>query len=59
MHLYPYGLTKLFNLFSCTLYIGDHNGDVPIVVVSVVVVCRAAAIVVVLAGLVVSVELVL
>ena len=53
MYLYPFGLTNLFNLFSCTLYVGDHNGDVTIVVVSVVVDCRVAAVVVELARLVV------
>ena len=37
----------------------DHDGDVPIFVVGVVVVCRAVVVVVVLAGLVTSVELVL
>ena len=58
MYLYPFGLTNLLNLFSCTLYVGDHNGDVPIVFISVVD-CRAAAVVVVLARLVVSVEQVL
>ena len=59
MYLYPFSLTNLLKLFPCILYVGDHNGDVPIVVISVVVVCRAAVIVVVLVGLVVSVELVL
>ena len=51
----PFGLTNLFKPFSFTLYVRDYNGDVPIVVISVVV-CRA---VVQLAGLVASVELVL
>ena len=50
MYLYPFGLTNLLKLFSCTLYVRDCNGDVP-VVVSVVVVCRVAVMVVVLAGL--------
>ena len=63
MYLYPFGLTSLFKLFSCSLYVGAHNGDVPIVVIGVVV-CRAVvvvvvAVVVVLVGLVVSVEPVL
>ena len=26
MYLYPFGLTNLFKLFSCTLYVMDHNG---------------------------------
>ena len=38
MYLNAFGLTNLFDLFSCTLYVGDHIGDVPIVVV----VCRDA-----------------
>ena len=59
MYLYTFGLTNLFELFSCTLYVRDYNGDVPVVFVIVVVVCRVAVMVVVLAGLVISVELVL
>ena len=53
MYLDAFGLT---NLFSCTLYVGDHNGDVSHVVI---VVCKDAGGVVLLAGLVVAVELVL
>ena len=60
MYLYPFGLTNLFNLSSCSLYVGDHNGDVPSVVINVVVDSGAAAVVVVLVRLVVvSLELVL
>ena len=58
MNLDAFGLTNLFDLFSCTLYVGDHNGDVPLLVV-VIVVCKDAGVVVLFAGLVVAVELVL
>ena len=57
MNLDAFGLTNLFDIFSCTLYVGDHNCNVP--VVTVVVVCLAAAVVVLLIRLVVPVELVL
>ena len=53
----PLALTNHFDLFPCTLYVGDHNSDAPLVVV--VVVCKDAGIVVLLAGLVVTMELVL
>ena len=56
MYLYPFGLTNLFNLFFLYPVCRGHNGDVPIIVV---VDCRAAAVIVVLARLAVSVELVL
>ena len=60
MNLDAFCLTNLFDLFSCTLYVGDHNGDVPLVVVVVVIiVCKDAGVVVLLAGLIVAVELVL
>ena len=59
MFLYPFGLSNLFNLFSHTLYVGDQNGEVHIVAVSVVVDCRTVAVVVALASLVVSEEPVL
>ena len=57
MYLNPFGLTYLFHFFSYTLYVRDHNGDVSLVVVAVV--CRAAGVVVLLDGLVVSAEFVL
>ena len=56
MYLDAFGLTNLFDLFSCNLYVEDCNGDVPLVVV---VVCKDADVVVLLAGMVVAVELVL
>ena len=59
MYLYAFGLANLFELFSCTLYVRDHGGDVPIFVFGVVVICRVAVVAVVLVRLVVSVELVL
>ena len=59
MYLYTFGLANLFKLFSYTLYVGDHNGDVSVVAVGVVEVCRVAVMGVVLVGLVVSLELVL
>ena len=58
MYLYTFGLTNLFELFSYALYVRDHNSDVSVVGVSVVV-CGVAVVVIVLAGLVVSLELVL
>ena len=38
MNLYAFGLAYLFYLFTCTLYVGYHNCDFPIVAVVVVVV---------------------
>ena len=32
MYLYSFGMTNLFELFSCALKIGNYNGDVPVVV---------------------------
>ena len=58
MYLYTFGLTYLFELFYYVLYVRDHKSDVPVVGVSVVV-CGVAVVVIVLAGLVVSLELVL
>ena len=55
MNLDAFGLTYLFDLFSCTLYVGDHNCNVPVVVV----VCWAAVVVVLLTRLVVTVKLLL
>ena len=57
-----FGLTNIFDLFPCTLYVGDHSGDVPLVVVVLVVVIvvgKDAGVLVLLAGLVVAVALVL
>ena len=34
MYLDALGLKNLFDLFPCTLYVGDHNGDGPFVVVA-------------------------
>ena len=31
MYLYSFGLTNLFEVFSCALNIGNYNGDVPVV----------------------------
>ena len=31
MYLNSFGLTNLFELFSCALNIGNNNGDVPVV----------------------------
>ena len=59
MYLNAFGLTNLFDHFPCTLYVRDHNGDVPLLLLVVVVVCQDAGVVVLLAGLVVTIELVL
>ena len=32
MYLYSFGLTKVFELFSCALNVGNYNSDVPIVI---------------------------
>ena len=54
MNLDAFGLKYLFDLFSCTLYVGDNNCNVHIVVV----VCWVAVVLLLLTRLVVSVELV-
>ena len=45
MYLYALSLTNLPEVFSCSLNVWDHNGDVPIVVIgSIVVVCMGGVV---------------
>ena len=53
MDLDAFRLTYLFDLFTCILYVRNHNCDVPVAVIVVAVVV-AWTVVVLLTGMVVS-----
>ena len=58
MYLCAFGFAKLFEPFSCSLNEWDHNGNVPVAAIGVVVVCLSGVIVVIgfLFGLVVPLK---
>ena len=45
--MHAFGSANLFESFSCSLNALDHNGDVPVVAVGVVIVCMSGVTVVI------------